>query len=156
MIEARRIAAQSGILLDTPRLFGSARPSLAQRRWLWHGQLVNGISALREFGVPRLHTLVANTMRLKVFRRAIRCRHPWELMVLDLDGNARPCMNWASETPLGNCSHQSRDEIWTSDAFVQLRNELTGRAPLRQNCRHCHALSSGRVDEDSAFEKVSL
>ena len=65
-------------------------------------------------------------------------------------------MNWAAEPPLGNVMQQRYDEIWAGDAYRQLRNELTGRAPLRHTCRHCHALSSGRVDEETAFEQVPL
>jgi MoaA/NifB/PqqE/SkfB family radical SAM enzyme len=156
LIEARRTAAKSGILLNAPPLFDSAVPSLAQKRWLWASHLVNAASALREFGIPRMRVLVANTMRHQVFHREIRCRHPWEVIVLDLDGNARPCMNWKSESPLGNCSHQTYDEIWVGAGFARLRDELTGRAPLRHTCRHCPALFSGRVDDDAAFEKVSL
>ena len=88
--------------------------------------------------------------------REIRCRHPWEVIVLDTEGNVKPCMNWSTESPLGSCSHQTYDEIWAGAGFSQLRDELTGRAPLRHTCRHCPALFSGRVDDDSAFKEVSL
>jgi radical SAM protein with 4Fe4S-binding SPASM domain len=157
LIEARRIAARSGILLNTPPLFDSGkRPSLAQKRWLWSSLLVNAVHARREFGVPRIKVLLANTLRHQVFHREIRCRHPWEVIVLDTEGNVKPCMNWSTEPSLGNCSRQTYDEIWAGESFVRLRTELTGCAPLRDACRHCPALFSGRVDDDTAFEKVAL
>lgn len=156
LIEARRIAAGSGILLNTPPLFETARPSLTQRRWLWASHLVNAIRAPREFGIPRMQVLLTNTMRHQVFHREIRCRHPWEVIVLDTEGNVNPCMNWSTEPPLGSCSHQTYREIWAGAGFAQLRDELTGRAPLRHTCRHCPALFSGRVDDDTAFKQVPL
>lgn len=156
LIETRRVAAQAGILLNAPRLFDSVHPSLAQKRWLVSSQLVNAAHAPREFGLPRMRVLVANALRTRVFHREIRCRHPWEVIVLDTEGNVRPCMNWSPGSPLGNCSHQTFDEIWASDGFARLRDELTGRAPLGDTCRHCPALFSGRVDDDTAFEQVPL
>jgi radical SAM protein with 4Fe4S-binding SPASM domain len=123
---------------------------------LWRSQLVKATRVPREFGVARLRLLAVNTLRTKLFHREIRCRHPWEVAVLDLDGNLRPCMNWAGESSMGNCLQQSYAQIWAGDAYCQLRDELTGRAPLRHTCRHCHALSSGRVDDDTAFEQVPL
>jgi radical SAM protein with 4Fe4S-binding SPASM domain len=156
LLKARRIATRSGILLNTPPLFDPAKPSLAQKRWLWTSRLVNALRAPREFGIPRMQVLFANTMRHQVFHREIRCRHPWEVIVLDMEGNIKPCMNWSTEPPLGNCSHQTYDQIWTGDPFARLRDELTGRAPLRDTCRRCPALFSGRVDDDTAFEKVPI
>jgi radical SAM protein with 4Fe4S-binding SPASM domain len=156
LIDAHRAAACSGVLLNAPPLFASSQPSLAERRWLWRSQLVKAISARREFGLPRLRVLAKNALRARLFHREIRCRHPWEVAVLGLDGNLRPCMNWAGEPPMGNCVEQSYAAVWANDAYCQLRDELTGRAPLRHTCRHCHALSSGRVDQDSAFEQVPL
>jgi radical SAM protein with 4Fe4S-binding SPASM domain len=156
LIESHRVAARSGILFNAPPLFDSAPPALAGKRWLWQSHLVNAARALAEFGLPRLQVLAANRLRHQVFHREIRCRHPWEVIVLDLDGRVKPCMNWKTEPPLGNCSHQTYDEIWAGDSFCRLREELTGRAPLRHNCRHCPALFSGRVDDDAAFTEVPL
>jgi radical SAM protein with 4Fe4S-binding SPASM domain len=156
LIEARRIAARSGILFNAPPLFDSTRPQLGQKRWLWQSHLVNASRALGEFGLPRMQVLLANTVRHRMLNQALLCRHPWEVVVLDIDGNLKPCMNWSTESPLGNCSQQTYAEVWASDGFAGLRDELTGKAPLRHTCRHCHALFSGRVNKDTAFEQVSL
>ena len=156
LVEAHRVAAQSGILFSAPALFSSCRPQLADRKWLVRSHLVAALGVLRQFGVERLQALLVNVARRKITNRRTFCHHPWEMMLIDLDGNVHPCVNWGTEEPLGNCTRQTYGELWSGSAYTQLKRELTGQKPLRQACRHCPALASGKVNDHTAFDQVPL
>lgn len=153
LVAAHRLAARSRITFNAPPLFaaGGRRPNDAP--WLLASRLVAGAGVLREFGLARLRVLARNRLRRSVTRRRTWCHHPEEVVFLDPRANVRPCVSWGSEPVLGNCLRQSLDEILASPAYVRLRDELAGRLPKRQTCLHCPALSSGKVDDPTAFER---
>jgi radical SAM protein with 4Fe4S-binding SPASM domain len=156
LLEAHRLAARLGIILNAPPLFASDKTKLADRRWLLYSRLRTGIGVIREFGRQRTLTLLTNLIQRKLTRRNRFCHHPWEVMFIDTNGNVRPCVNWNNEPPVGNCLTGSFDDLWHGPGYAQLRQELTGTRPLRQNCLHCPALASGKVDDPSSFEQIPL
>jgi MoaA/NifB/PqqE/SkfB family radical SAM enzyme len=152
LLAAHRLAAQKRITFSAPPLFSAGAKRQADAAWVLYSRLVAGIGALRDFGPRRTLVIARNLARRRLTRRALWCHHPWEIVFLDPRANVRPCVSWGSEPVLGNCLEQSLDEILASPGYARLRQELAGRQPKRHVCLHCPALSSGRVDEPTAFE----
>jgi radical SAM protein with 4Fe4S-binding SPASM domain len=153
LVHALRLAARAGITFNAPPLFSAVRREPGDVRWLFQSRLVTAYGVLRQFGRARLLALARNTLRRQVTNRGAWCHHPWEVLFLDPQADVRPCVNWATEPPLGNCLETPLQEIWNGPAYVELREELTGKRPLRQVCRHCPAVASGRVDDPFAFQR---
>jgi MoaA/NifB/PqqE/SkfB family radical SAM enzyme len=155
LLEAHRLAAERAITFDAPPLFSTSDRSPAEVAWLLRSRLVTGFGVLRDFGPERLLALTGNTLRRRLTKRGLWCHHPWEIVFLDPRANVRPCVSWGNEPVLGNLLEQSLDEILAGPAYTQLRQELAGKLPRRKVCLHCPALSSGKVDEPTAFEKMA-
>jgi MoaA/NifB/PqqE/SkfB family radical SAM enzyme len=151
VLRAHRLAAGAGILFDAPPLFSAPSKPPSELGWLLYSRLVTGLGVLRQFGANRLSVLGRNALRRRVTNRGAWCHHPWEIVFLDPRADVRPCVNWSDQPPLGNCLRQSLTEIWSGPAYVHLRQELTGKRPLREVCLHCPAVASGRVDDPLAF-----
>ena len=153
LLDAHRLAAERGITFNAPALFSVGSPSPADRAWLVRSRMVTGFGVLRDFGPRRLLTLAGNLLQRRTIHRNVWCHHPWEIVFLDPHAYVRPCVSWGSEPVLGNCLEQSLEEIFEGPTYTQLRGELTGRLPKCEVCLHCPALSSGKVDEPTAFEE---
>lgn len=152
LVEAHRIAARRGITFDAPPLFSAPEKSPGDSGALAASRLVTSFGIVRDFGRQRLVTLGRNVVRRHVTQRGCWCHHPWEIVFLDPKANVRPCVNWGNEPVLGNCLEQSLDEILEGPAYTRVREELVGKLPKREVCLHCPAVTSGRVDEATAFE----
>jgi MoaA/NifB/PqqE/SkfB family radical SAM enzyme len=152
LLQAHRLAARAGITFNAPPLFAAPGAQSGQVKWPLASRLVTGLGVLHQFGPARVRILALNGLRRRLINRRAWCHHPWEIVFLDPHADVRPCVNWSEEPPLGNCLETSLDEIWSGVDYVRLREELTGRRPLREVCRHCPAGASGRVNDPSSFE----
>lgn len=65
-----------------------------------------------------------------------RCDYPWTSLMVDTNGDARPCC-WAAMR-YGNLANQSFDEVWNGPAARALReNFLKGVVPAACHNKHC-------------------
>jgi len=51
-----------------------------------------------------------------------KCHYPWYFLLIDTDGEARPCC-WAAIS-WGNLNRSSLDEVWNSPAAIQMREHF--------------------------------
>jgi len=85
---------------------------------------------------------------------AINCRLPWEAIFIRANGNVVPCEPQLSIV-MGNLAEQSFDEIWNSDGYRKLRDELT-TGNYRSACIKCPAVVSGHTSDPMAFQEIIL
>ncbi len=65
-----------------------------------------------------------------------KCHYPWYFLLIDTDGDVRPCC-WAAAS-WGNLNRSSLDDIWNSAAAVQMReNFLRNHIPLSCQGKSC-------------------
>jgi MoaA/NifB/PqqE/SkfB family radical SAM enzyme len=70
-----------------------------------------------------------------------KCHYPWYFLLIDTDGDARPCC-WAAQS-FGNLNHISFDAAWNGpQARAMRRNFLNNHIPKSCQGKHC------RVDLD--------
>ncbi|MBI1292803.1 radical SAM protein [bacterium] len=70
-----------------------------------------------------------------------KCHYPWYFMLIDTDGDCRPCC-WSAMS-FGNLNEKSFDEVWNSPAAVKMRTDfLNNHIPKACQGKHC------RVDMD--------
>lgn len=65
-----------------------------------------------------------------------KCHYPWYFMLVDTDGDCRPCC-WASVS-FGNLNDLSWEEIWNGPTSVKMRQDfLDNRIPKSCQGKHC-------------------
>lgn len=70
-----------------------------------------------------------------------KCHYPWYFLLIDTDGDSRPCC-WAGSR-YGNLNEQTLEGIWNGPANVQMRQDfLNNHIPKGCQDKHC------RVDLD--------
>lgn len=70
-----------------------------------------------------------------------KCHYPWYFLLIDTDGDARPCC-WAAQS-FGNLNRLSIDEVWNGTHATTMRaNFLANHIPKSCQEKHC------RVDLD--------
>ncbi|MDP4092265.1 MAG: SPASM domain-containing protein [Bacillota bacterium] len=91
-----------------------------------------------------------------------RCHIPWQQMVIDSDGTVVPCCYWSAygnvNPPCGNLNKQSLLEIWNSDVYRNLRDNMAKGDLEKAGCSKCLAIQQGvgldlRYDIDSDSEE---
>lgn len=83
------------------------------------------------------------------------CPFPRQFIGIDPYGGIVPCGHWYTEVPFGNARESSVLDLWSGDAWRELRDEhATGR--LRDTCRACPAAGMGHCDDPRAFGTVRL
>ena len=74
-----------------------------------------------------------------------KCHYPWYFLMVDTDGDCRPCC-WASVS-LGNLNSSSFGDVWNGPVAVRMRESfLANRIPRSCQRKHC------RVDLDHTGE----
>jgi len=102
-----------------------------------------------------LRTRLADTARRWLRpRNGTYCHVVWESVVINPGGDLFPCYCWGSEPPMGNLQKQTFREIWQTERYQRLRDELCGRFPLRPCCRDCSHLGRGRLTRRTFREQV--
>jgi len=82
-----------------------------------------------------------------MIRRPIKeCHLPWEWLVVDINGLARPCC-WATK-PIGNLKEQKIEDMWNGHEMVRLRGSIRD-GYIDQVCQNapCHFVR----DTEQAF-----
>jgi len=76
-----------------------------------------------------------NLEKQRIFnKRELRCKHPWENVLIDLNGNVRLCCH--SNQVLGNLNYFGFEEIWNGDVIRKIRRRfLNGKLP--EGCLNC-------------------
>jgi MoaA/NifB/PqqE/SkfB family radical SAM enzyme len=70
-----------------------------------------------------------------------KCHYPWYMLLIDTDGDSRPCC-WAGSS-YGNLNNRSLEEVWNGPATIQMRKDfLNNHIPRGCQNKHC------RVDLD--------
>ena len=65
-----------------------------------------------------------------------KCNYPWYNMLIDTDGDARPCC-WA-DTSFGNLNQDSFDAIWNGIVAQKMRGDfLADHIPASCRKKHC-------------------
>jgi radical SAM protein with 4Fe4S-binding SPASM domain len=65
-----------------------------------------------------------------------KCRYPWSSILIDTDGDVRPCC-WAGSSH-GNLNEKSFDEIWNGKAVQEMRRDfLADHVPEGCRKKHC-------------------
>jgi radical SAM protein with 4Fe4S-binding SPASM domain len=79
-----------------------------------------------------------------------RCYFPWFYIHVNPDGTVFPCGSWFEFSTFGDFKTQSFREIWTGDAFKQLRHEHVAMEH-RDVCANCTVANMGRPDVLASF-----
>ncbi|MAB79344.1 MAG: hypothetical protein CMJ89_08320 [Planctomycetes bacterium] len=79
-----------------------------------------------------------------------RCYFPWFYVHVNPDGTVFPCGSWFEFSTFGDFRTQSFREIWTGDAFKQLRHEHVAMKH-RDVCANCTVANMGRPDVLASF-----
>lgn len=78
------------------------------------------------------------------------CYFPWFYIHVNPDGTVFPCGSWFEFSTFGNFKTQTFREIWTGEAYKQLRHEhLTMKH--RDVCANCTVSNMGRPDVLASF-----
>jgi hypothetical protein len=76
-----------------------------------------------------------------------KCHYPWYMLLIDTDGDSRPCC-WAGSS-YGNLNQLSLEEIWNGPTTEQMRVDfLNNHIPLGCQGKHCRV----DLDHDGTFE----
>lgn len=79
-----------------------------------------------------------------------RCYFPWFYIHVNPDGTVFPCGSWFEFSTFGDFKTQSFQEIWTGDAYKQLRHEHVAMKH-RDVCANCTVANMGRPDVQASF-----
>lgn len=90
-----------------------------------------------------------------------RCHNPWQMMVIDVKGNAKPCCFWIAfghgGNPMcGNVNDTPLLDIWNGEVYQNLRKNMAEGNLEAAGCAHCMALKRGHGMElcyDPAAER---
>ena len=89
-------------------------------------------------GEPGVAELLAEEPALDTRGQTLmdKCLYPWTFLVVDTDGDARPCC-WAALS-YGNLAERSFDEIWNGEAAQRMRRDFLSNliSPYCQG-KHC-------------------
>ena len=65
-----------------------------------------------------------------------KCNYPWYNLMIDVDGEVRPCC-WVAAS-WGNLNSKEFDEIWNGPSAVSMRQSfLADRVPVPCRKKHC-------------------
>jgi radical SAM protein with 4Fe4S-binding SPASM domain len=82
-----------------------------------------------------------------------RCFYPFYKMLVDWNGDVLFCSNdWGREIVVGNVLEQRVDEIWLSDAMLEIRRRLAAGDRSRSPCSKCSV--DGTLHGKSSFERL--
>lgn len=79
-----------------------------------------------------------------------RCYFPWFYIHVNPDGTVFPCGSWFEFSTFGDFKTQSFAEIWTGDAYKELRRQHT-HMEHRDVCANCTVSNMGRPDVMASF-----
>lgn len=82
-----------------------------------------------------------------------RCFYPFYKMLVDWNGDVLFCSNdWGREIVVGNVMKQRIDEIWLSNAMLEIRRSLACGDRSRSPCSKCSV--DGTLHGGSSFERL--
>ncbi len=80
------------------------------------------------------------------------CYFPWYYIHVNPDGTVFPCGHWFEFSTFGDFRTQDFREIWTGEAFRELRRQIH-RLELRKVCANCTVSGMGRPDVLASFSR---
>ncbi|MCC6547869.1 radical SAM protein [Candidatus Sumerlaeota bacterium] len=80
-----------------------------------------------------------------------KCHYPWYYLLIDTDGDCRPCC-WAGSS-YGNLNNRDFDDIWNGERIVKTRRDfLANHIPLGCQGKHCRV----DLEHHGTMEKSNL
>lgn len=79
-----------------------------------------------------------------------RCYFPWFYIHVNPDGTVFPCGSWFEFSTFGDFKTQTFREIWTGDAYKELRHQHVAMKH-RDVCANCTVANMGRPDVQASF-----
>ena len=87
--------------------------------------------------------------------KGLACVQPWTFMIINSNGKVTPCGWLYGEDAAASFRDHSFRQIWFSDMYAKLREEIRS-GNLRPGCARCPAAGLGDVNCESSFEQVQL
>ena len=87
-------------------------------------------------------------------RRGIKgCRYPWEWLMINIDGNVRPCCH--AKKFIGNLSEMPSEEIWNGAAMKEVRRKiLAGEIPELCQGADCKFVNNEKQNQLSLEDSI--
>src|SRR5215207_2842886 len=76
-----------------------------------------------------------------------RCLHPWQTLMIDVNGNVQPCAyrgnytNTLNTEPLGNLNTTALAEIWNGEVARRVRRAMACGDLEAAGCSRCLAMA---------------
>ncbi|MBI3736248.1 SPASM domain-containing protein [Candidatus Sumerlaeota bacterium] len=113
--------------------FTAASPRMPEEKKVYKTTDVHGFNGTN---VPFDGEALSSDLDMRNKTLVEKCHYPWYFMLIDTDGDVRPCC-WAG-TSWGNLNQLSFDEVWNGEGARTMRQKFLNN-DIPQSCRgkHC-------------------